>query len=143
MSRFTPNPNRPDHLVASIVALAEQSNKLALDAAMEAARADAQGEVSDVVDQVCRLAVGVGVACGEIGWLVGELEQASAAQEQLSEAAVAVAGMESCIRAVAYAVQEVADRGAPTEIGSSAEALRRVCSRLAELLPRLQREFCG
>ena len=34
--------------------------------------------------------------------------------------------MESCIRAVAYAVQEVADRGAPTEIGASAEALRRV-----------------
>jgi methyl-accepting chemotaxis protein len=143
MSRFSKHRNHPEQLVASIVALAEQSNKLALDAAMEAARADAQGRTPEVVDQVCRLAVGVGVACGEINWLVGELEHASAEPEQLSEAAVAVAGMESCMRAVAHAVQEVADRGAPTEIASSAEALRRVCGQLAELLPRLQREFCG
>jgi methyl-accepting chemotaxis protein len=143
MSRFSKHRNHPEQLVASIVALAGQSNKLALDAAMEAARADAQGSAVDVVEQVCRLAVGVGVSCGEIGWLVDELEHANPADDQLSEAAVAVAGMESCIRAVAYAVQEVADRGAPAEIGSSAEALRRVCSRLAELLPRLQREFCG
>jgi methyl-accepting chemotaxis protein len=143
MSRFSKHRNHPEHLVASIVALAEQSNKLALDAAMEAARADAQGRTPEVVGQVCRLAVGVGVACGEIGWLVGELEHACPQDEQLSEAAVAVAGMESCIRAVAHAVQEVADRGAPTEIASSAEALRRVCGQLAELLPRLQREFCG
>src|SRR3954470_2759033 len=101
MSRFSKPRDHPEQLVASIVALAEQSNKLALDAAMEAARADGQGRVSDVVEQVCRLAVGVGVACGEIGWLVDELEQAGPDGEQLSEAAVAVAGMESCIRAVA------------------------------------------
>jgi methyl-accepting chemotaxis protein len=142
MSRFSPDRNHPDHLVASIVALAEQSNQLALDAAMEAARADAKLQTSEVVEQVCRLAVGVGVACGEIAWLVGELELVEAEERHLSEAAVAVAGMESCIRAVAYAVQEVADRGAPTEIAASAEALRRVCAQLSELLPRLQREFC-
>jgi NAD(P)-dependent dehydrogenase (short-subunit alcohol dehydrogenase family) len=57
---------RPDHLVASIVALTEQSNRLALDSAMEAARADSLGKVSLVVEQVCRLAVGAGVATGEI-----------------------------------------------------------------------------
>src|SRR3954454_6566814 len=140
MSRFT--PNRPEHLVASIVALAEQSNKLALDAAMEAARADVQLRTGEVVAQACRLALGVGVACGEIAWLVGELELVDTGDEHLSEAAVAIAGMESCIRAVSYAVQEVADRGAPTEIAASAEALRRVCIQLTELLPRLQREFC-
>ena len=142
MSRFSPNRNHPDHLVASIVALAEQSNQLALDAAMEAARADVKAHTAEVVEQVCRLAVGVGVACGEIAWLVGELELVTTDEQQLSEAAVAVAGMESCIRAVSYAVQEVADRGAPTEIGASADALRRVCLQLTELLPRLQREFC-
>ena len=136
MSRFT--PNRPDHLVASIVALAEQSNRLALDAAMEAARADAQGRTTTVVDQICRLAVGAGVSAGEIVWLVSELESATDDQDQLAEAGVAVAGMESCMIAVTEAVQEVADRGAPVEVASAAEALRRVSAQLAALLPRLQ-----
>src|ERR1700742_964845 len=133
--------HRPEHLVASIVALAEQSNRLALDAAMEAARADAEGRTSLVVDQICRLAIGVGVAGGEIAWLVGELESVDTGEDQLSEAAVAVAGMEHCLRAVAGAVQEVADRGAPIEVSASAEALRRVGAQLAALLPRLQ--FCA
>jgi methyl-accepting chemotaxis protein len=138
MSRFTPNHNRPEHLVASIVALAEQSNRLALDAAMEAARADAQGNTTNVVDQICRLAVGAGVSAGEIVWLVSELEGATDDHTLLSEAGVAVAGMESCLIAVTQAVQEVADRGAPVEVTSSAQALRRVGAQLAELLPRLQ-----
>jgi methyl-accepting chemotaxis protein len=142
MSRFAKQPN-PEQLVASIIALAEQSNNLALDAAMEAARADAVGETATVVDQVCRLAVGVGVACGEISWLVSELETLEPEGELLAEAGVAVAAMETSIRAVADAIQEVADRGAPIEVLSSAEALRRVGTQLAELLPRLQREFCG
>ena len=142
MSRFSPSRNHPEHLVASIVALSEQSNALALDAAMEAARADAEGQVSQVVDQVCRLAVGIGVAAGEISWLVSELESVTTDSALLDEAGVAVAGMESCLRAVAHAVQEVADRGAPVEVTASAEALRRVRHQLTELLPRLQREFC-
>jgi len=138
MSRFTPNHTHPEQLVASIVALAEQSNRLALDAAMEAARADVEGRTSDVVDQICRIAVGSGVAGGEIAWLVTELEAATNDPQHLSEAGVAVAGMESCLIAVAFAIQDVADRGAPVEITSSAQALRRVAARLAELLPRLQ-----
>src|SRR4051794_7437369 len=140
MSRFSSDRRLPENLVASIVALAEQSNRLALDAAMEAVRADAVGHVAGVVEEVCRAAVGVGVACGEIAWLVGELEQVSSDGEQLSEAGIAVAGMQSCIRAVAQAVQEVANGGAPIEVASSAEALRRVCFQLSDLLPRLQ--FC-
>ena len=131
-------PSRPDHLVASVVALAEQTNNLVLDAAMAAARADAGGQTAEVVDHVCRLAVSAGVATGEIAWLVGELESAGADADVLAEAGVAVAGMESCIRAVAQAVQELADRGGPAEIASSAEALRRVSLQLTALLPRLQ-----
>lgn len=138
MPRFSPNPNRPDHLVASIVALSEQTNRLALEAAMEAARADSLGMVTLVVEQVCRLAVGAGVATGEVAWLVGELEVAQSSREQLAEAAVAVSGMQSCMSAVAHAVGEVADRGGPTEIASSAEALRRVAVQLEGLLARLQ-----
>jgi methyl-accepting chemotaxis protein len=136
--RFSPNPNRPDHLVASIVALAEQTNRLALESAMEAARADSLGKVTFVVEQVCRLAVGAGVATGEIAWLVGELEAAQPTVDQLGEAAVAVSGMQSCMSAVAHAIGEVADRGGPTEVDSSAEALRRVAGQLEGLLMRLQ-----
>src|ERR1700754_881463 len=121
MSRFTPNYNRPEHLVASIVALADQSNRLALDSAMEAARADATGRTTVVVDQICRLAVGAGVAGGEIAWLVGELEHASPTVEQLGEAGVAVAGMENCMIAVARAVEELAVDGVPIEIVSAAQ----------------------
>jgi hypothetical protein len=138
VSRFHPNPNRPDHLAASVVALAEQSNNLVLEAAMAAARADARGETAETVDQVCRLAVSAGVTTGEIAWLVGELETAGGEAEALVEAGIAVAGMESCVRAVAQAVQELADRGGPDEIASSAEALRRVSLQLTGLLPRLE-----
>ncbi len=138
MPRFSPNPNRPDHLVASIVALSEQTNRLALESALEAARADSLGKVATVVDQVCRLAVGAGVSAGETAWLVGELESSHPSQEQLAETAVAVAGMQSCMSAVAHAVTEVADRGGPTEISSSAEALQRVAAQLAGLLNRIQ-----
>jgi methyl-accepting chemotaxis protein len=136
--RFSPNSNRPDHLVASIVALSEQTNRLALESALEAARADSLGKVSLVVEQVCRLAVGAGVATGEIAWLVGELEAAQPTADQLGEAAVAVSGMQSCMGAVTHAVDEVAEPGGPTEIGSSAEALRRVSVQLEGLLTRLQ-----
>ena len=97
-----------------------------------------RGDTTEVVDHVCRLAVSAGVATGEIAWLVGELESAGTDADVLAEAGVAVAGMESCTRAVAQAVQELADRGGPAEIASSAEALRRVSLQLTALLPRLQ-----
>jgi methyl-accepting chemotaxis protein len=136
--RFSPNPNRPDHLVASIVALSEQTNRIALESAMEAARADSLGNASLVVEQVCRLAVGAGIATGEITWLVGELEAASPTSDQLGEAAVAVSGLQSCMSAVTHAINEVAERGGPSEIDSSAEALRRAAVQLDGLLMRLQ-----
>jgi methyl-accepting chemotaxis protein len=136
--RFSPNPNRPEHLVASIVALSEQTNRLALESALEAARADSLGKLSLVVEQVCRLAVGAGVAAGEVAWLVGELESSHPTDDQLGEAAVAVSGMQSCMSAVAHAVAEVALRGGPTEVDASAEALRRVAAQLEGLLTRIQ-----
>lgn len=121
-----------------MIALTEQTNELVLDAAMAATRAGREGHTPEVVDQVCRVAVTAGVATGEIAWLVGELETIGADDATLGEAGVAVAGMETCTRAVAQAVQELAGRGGPAEIASSAEALRRVALQLTALLPRLQ-----
>jgi methyl-accepting chemotaxis protein len=127
--------NRADHLLASIVAISEQTCKLVLEAAMEAARADACGKVSVVVEQVCRLAVGAGVATGEIAWLVGELDIAAPDAEQQAQVGAAIAGLQISMLAMSHAVQELADFGAPVEIGHSAESLRRSGLQLEDLLP--------
>jgi methyl-accepting chemotaxis protein len=132
--RFSPDANRPEHLVASIVALSAQTNRLALASAMEAARADSLGKVTLVVEQVCHLAVGAGVATGEIAWLVGELSTTHPDAAQLAEAGDAIAGVQSSILSVAGAVQALADSGGPVEIRSSADALRRAGLQLVDLL---------
>jgi hypothetical protein len=138
MPRFRPNPSRPDHLLASIVALTEQANTLALDSAMDTARADADGNVNAVVEHVCRLAVGTGVTAGEVAWLVSELESAGADGDQRASAYSSIESMGHCIRTVAGAVHGIVERGAPAEVAAAAEALRRVADQLETLLGRLQ-----
>ena len=137
VTRFSPDPTRPDDLLASIVALTERTTKLALDSAMEAAQADALGKLTVVVEQVCRLAVGAGVAVGEIGWLVTKLGAAGANGDQLAQAGVAIAGLQSSMLSVACAVEEFSTSGGPVELHSSAEALRRSALQLDGLLTEL------
>jgi methyl-accepting chemotaxis protein len=132
---LTDDLNRADHLLASIVVISEQTCKLVLDAAMEAARADACGKMSVVVEQVCRLAVGAGVATGEIAWLVGELDSSTPEDDQQSRAGAAIAGLQISMLAMSHAVQELADTGAPAEIACAAESLRRSGLQLEALLP--------
>lgn len=135
--RFSPDPTRPDDLLASIVALTERTTKLALDSAMEAAQADALGKATVVVEHVCRLAVGAGVAAGEIGWLVTELGTSGADGDQLAQAGVAIAGLQSSMLSVACAVQEFSISGGPVELRSSADALRRSALQLDDRLVEL------
>jgi methyl-accepting chemotaxis protein len=135
--RFSPDPTRPDDLLASIVALTERTTKLALDSAMEAAQADALGKLTVVVEHVCRLAVGAGVAAGEIGWLVTELGTSGADGDQLAQAGVAIAGLQSSMLSVACAVQEFSASGGPVELRSSADALRRSALQLDDRLIEL------
>jgi methyl-accepting chemotaxis protein len=135
VSRFSTETTR---LVASIAALGNQTTALAVDAAMTAATADAQGRTDAVVEQVCRLAVAAGVATGEIAWLANELEQANAPQDQIDAAGTAVTSLQSSLLNVAAAVQEVADHGAPQEVFASADALRLSALRLDDLLPAYQ-----
>lgn len=137
MPRFSPDPASPDDLVSSIVALAEQTSRLALDSAVEAAQADALGKVAGVVEHVCRLAVGAGVATGEIAWLAAALESTGAGEIERARACVAIAGAQHSLISVAVAVQDVADFGAPREVSSSAEALRRAALQLEDLLSAL------
>lgn len=135
---LTHDLNRADHLVASIVAISEQTRQLVLEGAMEAARADVAGRLTVVVDQLCRLAVGAGVATGKIAWLVGQLELSAPGDSRRDEAREAVAGLQSSMQSMSYAVQQVADGGSVREVGHSAEALRRGGLQLEELLTALQ-----
>jgi hypothetical protein len=132
-----PDPQRPEDLLAAIVALSEQTSRLALDSALEAAQADALGKVTVVVDQVCRLAVGAGVATGEVAWLTGELASADASADQRATAAVAITSAQSSLLAVAFAIQDLADAGGPLEIRSSADALQRAALGLEDPLATL------
>jgi methyl-accepting chemotaxis protein len=134
---LTNDLNRAGHLLASIVAISEQTCKLVLDAALEAARADACGNLTIVVEQVCRLAVGAGVATGEIAWLVGELATSTPDADQHAEAGAAIAGLQISLLSMSHAVQELADSGAPAEIAASADALCRSGLQLDDLIATL------
>ena len=80
---------------------------------MEAAQADALGKVTVLVETVCRLAVGAGVATGEIAWLAAELDASHPDERQRAQAAVSMAGAQRSLLAVAFAIQDVADAGGP------------------------------
>jgi hypothetical protein len=127
----------PEDLLASIVALSEQTSRLALDAAMEAAQADALGKVTLLVEHVCRLAVGAGVSTGEIAWVASELESAGPDERQRAQATVAIASAQSSLLAVGFAVQDLADAGGPREIRSSADSLQRAALQLEDSLAAL------
>ena len=137
MPRLTPDPDRPEDLLASIVVLTERTSRLALDSALEAAQAGAPGKATAVLEQVCRLAVGAGVTTGQIAWLAGELGVSGADADQRAAAGNAISNAQGSLLAVAFAVEDVADAGGPLEVRCSAEALRRAALGLEDLLADL------
>jgi methyl-accepting chemotaxis protein len=138
VTRFRPDLSRSEYLVASIVGIAEQTTTLAVESALEAAHADVAGKPTVVVEQVCRLAVGAGVATGELAWLAHELDASPAGKEDITTAGAAITGLQSLLLTVAAAVHELADAGAPAEIYASAKALRTAALQLDDLLPAYQ-----
>jgi hypothetical protein len=138
VSRFSPDTDRPADLVASIVALANHTTTLAVDTAVEAARAEESGDAHGIAAQVSRLAVGASVATGEIAWLAQQLDQTSALDVEIATAGLAITGLQASLLAIAAAVQEVAEAGGPGEAFASADALRNAALALDELLPAYQ-----
>ena len=138
MTRFSSDIDRSAYLVTSIVALANHATKLAVDSAIAAAHAEKAGHLRGVAEQVSRLAVGAGVATGEIAWLAHELDLSSALDIEIATAGVAITGLQASLLAIAAAVQEVAEGGGPVEAFASAEALRGAALSLDELLPAYQ-----
>jgi methyl-accepting chemotaxis protein len=138
VTRFSSDLDRSASLVRSIVELANHTTMLAVDSAVEAARAEADGNVRRVAEQVSRLAVGAGVATGEIAWLANELEISQPLDVEIATAGVAITGLQASLLAIAGAVQEVADAGGPPEANSAAGALRNAALSLDELLPAYQ-----
>jgi hypothetical protein len=127
MPRFSTDL-RPDHLNASILALCEQTTRLAVECAAEAAWADRDGRMGAVAHQVARLAVGAGVAVGEIAWLAADLGDDLAVVSR-----VAMTELQRALLDVADAIVEIDFAGAPVEVRAAAAALRRSGLRLQDL----------
>jgi hypothetical protein len=138
MPRFNSELDRQEHLVVSIKSLAMQTTSLAVDSILEAGRADLSGDTTAVADHIRRLAVGIGVAAGEIAWLAAELDASTAGDDLIAAAGMAITGLQSSLLSIAGAVQEIGDAGGPSEILASAESLRTTALRLDELLPSFQ-----
>jgi methyl-accepting chemotaxis protein len=138
VTRFSSDTDRSSYLVSSIVELANHTTTLAVDSAIEAARAETDGDPRRVAEQVSRLAVGAGVATGEIAWLANELEISYPLDVEIATAGVAITGLQASLLAIAGAVQAVADAGGPAEANSAAGALRNAALSLDELLPAYQ-----
>jgi hypothetical protein len=138
VTRFSPEIARSSYLVTSIVAVANHTTTLAVDSAVEAARAEEAGYPRRVAEHVSRLAVGAGVATGEIAWLAQELELSHPLDVEIITAGVAITGLQASLLAIAAAVQEMADAGGVAEARASAHALRSAALALDELLPAYQ-----
>ena len=138
MTRFSSNIDRSTYLVSSIVQLANHTTTLAVDTAVEAARAELDGNQRRIAEEVSRLAVASGVATGEIAWLAHELEISQPLDVEIATAGVAITGLQASLLAIAGAVQDVADAGGPAEAYSAAGALRNAALSLDELLSAYQ-----
>ncbi|WP_028062587.1 hypothetical protein [Solirubrobacter soli] len=128
----------PGQIVASIVALANHAATLAVDEAMDAARAERAGKVERVAAHVSRIAVGAAVAVGEIAWMAGELERSEALDLEIATAGLAVTNLQASLLAIATAVDGVGVAGGPVEAVKAAAALRTAALTLDELLPAYQ-----
>ena len=131
--RFNPDPDRPEDLLASIVALSEQTSRLALDSAMEAAQADALGKVTVLVENGVPSRGRRRRRRRRDRVAPGQLEAAHPDERHRAQAAVAIAGAQSSLLAVGFAIQEVADAGGPREVRSASEALQRSALQFEDL----------
>jgi methyl-accepting chemotaxis protein len=118
-------------LVVSIKSLAMQATTLAVDATIEASRADLDGDRIAAAEHVRRLAAGIAVTTADIAWFAAELDASTAGDSLIATAGAAITGLQSSLLSIAGAVQEIADP-------ASAEELRATALGLDELLPSFQ-----
>src|SRR5689334_13788908 len=109
----------PSEVLDAIVSLAELTTTFAIESTMEAGRADAYGDPKAAERRLAQLATGAGVASGEVGWLVEELDATATDADQRADAALAIAGLQRTMVSAACALRDTG------RFDTSATALRR------------------
>ncbi|WP_148717303.1 methyl-accepting chemotaxis protein [Chitinolyticbacter meiyuanensis] len=143
MDQLGEQSSRVNHIVQAIRAIADQTNLLALNAAIEAARAGEQGRGFAVVaDEVRQLAERTGQATVEIGGIVGEIQrEITTATDGMHGARGQIQQGVAASRDAAQALSGIRDRAdnLVENVGHIAEATREQAAASTDIAHHVER----
>ena len=149
VERLTHNANRINEVISVINAISQQTNLLALNAAIEAARAGEQGRGFAVVaDEVRTLASRTQQATVEIQQMIEELQAGTGALNDIMEKTVGrAASSQQLITEVGLDIDKLSSHSdavleMSTQIATSSEEQSSVAEEITRSLDKVRQEAC-